>query len=269
MTVGASADLTTLTRSIRMVPTPTHPPCLSPSRCARPGALAAIALAVTLPIASCGDSAPNAPSANRGVPPSKDTSEHDHGHSGDHDHDHSDDAPNAPETPTSPDGPAPAAAEGPVLPKGLMLSRRPIGAVGVATARVGIRPGEPISVIGRIGGSKSPVVSNRAVFMIVDPEMKCCLETSDEDHCPRPWDYCCADRSQLAAATATIEICGRDGKPLPLSLEAEGTLKPLTLVAVTGVLESPDASGSFVIRARGIYIMPNDPLSERISAFRK
>ncbi len=141
--------------------------------------------------------------------------------------------------------------------------------MGVATARVGVRPGEPISVIGRIGGTRSPIVSNRAVFTLVDPAMKCCLETSDEDHCPRPWDYCCSDRTELAAAMATIEICGPDGKPLALSLEHEGTLTPLTLIAVNGVLETPDASGSFVIRAKGIYLMPDDPLAERIKKLKQ
>jgi hypothetical protein len=67
---------------------------------------------------------------------------------------------------------------------------------------------------------------------------------------------------------ATVEIRGADGKPLALSLEQEGTLKPLTLIAVNGVLEAPDASGSFVIRARGIYLMPDDPLAERIKALK-
>jgi hypothetical protein len=150
-----------------------------------------------------------------------------------------------------------------------MLSRRPMGAVGVATARVGARPGEPVALIGRIGGSRSPIVSNRAVFTIVDPSMKCCLETSDEDHCPRPWDYCCSDRAQLSASTATIEICDASSKPMALSLEKEGTLMPLTLIAVQGVLEAPDASGAFVIRAKGIYLMPDDPLAARIKAFRQ
>lgn len=234
--------------------------------------LAAIALATALPLAlaACGDSSPNAATAPRDGSPSKDTAHHDHADGHDHSHDEGGDAPKSPESPPSPDAAEPAeAAGGAGLPKGLLLARRPLGAVGVATARMGVRPGEPISLIGRIGGSRSPMVSNRAVFTIVDPEMKCCLETSDEDHCPRPWDYCCSDRAKLAAATATIEICGPDGKPLALALEQEGTLKPLTLIAVNGVLETPDASGAFVIRARGIYLMPDDPLAERISAFRK
>lgn len=234
--------------------------------------LAAIALATALPLAlaSCGDSATSTAKQPAGTasPNAKDTAQHDHDH--DPSHDEGGSAPKSPETPGAPDAAEPAdAAGGAGLPKGLLLARRPLGAVGVATARMGVRPGEPISLIGRIGGSRSPMVSNRAVFTIVDPEMKCCLETSDEDHCPRPWDYCCSDRAKLAAATATIEICGADGKPLALALEQEGTLKPLTLIAVNGVLETPDASGAFVIRARGIYLMPDDPLAERISAFRK
>ncbi len=239
---------------------------------ARPLAAIALASALPLALAACGDSSPDAATAPKGSSPSKDTAhrDHDHAHDRDHSHDSGSDAPKPPETPSSPDAAEPAeAAGGAGLPEGLMLSRRPLGAVGVTTARMGVRPGEPISLIGRIGGSRSPIVSNRAVFTIVDPEMKCCLETGDEDHCPRPWDYCCSDRTKLAAAMATIEICGPDGKPLALSLEKDGTLKPLALIAVNGVLETPDASGSFVVRARGIYLMPDDPLAERIGAFRK
>ena len=255
--------------------TPSHRTLPSSRAAAR--ALLAIALTAALPLSlvACGDSAQDTstaakgPESSKGGASSKDTAHDGHDHS--HDHDHGGDG--APASPDAPAAPAPAeagtASSGTGLPAGLLLARRPLGAVGVATARMGVRPGEPISLIGRIGGSRSPMVSNRAVFTIVDPEMKCCLETSDEDHCPRPWDYCCSDRTQLAAAMATIEICGPDGKPLALALEQEGTLKPLTLIAVNGVLEAPDASGSFVIRAKGIYLMPNDPLAERIKAFRQ
>lgn len=252
------------------MPLCTHSP-RSLSSASRPIArpLAACALAAMLPLLliGCGDSPQNSAKAPQGSSSPQGTAHDDHGHS------HDTDGDGAPKSPDAPPSPGPdetaAAAGGSGLPEGLMLSRRPLGAVGVAVARVGVRPGEPISVIGRIGGSRSPVVSNRAVFTIVDPSMKCCLETSDEDHCPRPWDYCCSDRTQLAASTATVEISGPDGKPLALSLEKEGTLMPLTLIAVNGVLEAPDSSGSFVIRAKGIYLMPNDPLAERISAFRK
>jgi len=232
----------------------------------------ALTCALTLLVAGCGES-PSSTSAQEGGASSGSAAgghDHSHDHSGDAAHDHSHDRESAPasrDTSPAPSATEPAAAsDGKGLPEGLMLARRPLGAVGVATARVGVRPGEPISVIGRIGGSRSPIVSNRAVFTLVDPAMKCCLETGDEDHCPRPWDYCCSDRAQLAASMATIEICGPDGKPLAVSLEKEGTLTPLTLIAVNGVLEAPDASGAFVIRAKGIYLMPDDPLAGRIKA---
>ncbi|MBU3728510.1 MAG: hypothetical protein FGM37_04585 [Phycisphaerales bacterium] len=235
----------------------------------------ALTCALTLLVAGCGESS-TTQSAQQGGAPSGSAAGGEgqgHDHSGDGAHDHSHDREGEPAAPdTQPQAPAtePAASTaGDGLPEGLMLARRPLGAVGVATARMGVRPGEPISVIGRIGGSRSPIVSNRAVFTLVDPAMKCCLETGDEDHCPRPWDYCCSDRAQLAASMATIEICGPDGKPLALSLEKEGTLRPLTLIAVNGILEAPDGSGSFVIRARGIYLMPNDPLADRIKALKQ
>ena len=61
---------------------------------------------------------------------------------------------------------------------------------------------------------------------------------------------------------------GEAPKYVQLSLEQEGTLKPLTLVAVQGTLDPSGGPGTLVVRTTGIYVMPDDPLAERIRAFR-
>jgi hypothetical protein len=85
----------------------------------------------------------------------------------------------------------------------------------------------------------------------------------DDDHCPRPWDYCCEPKSEVSAALASIEVVGGDGKPLPIALDASGELKPLMLVAVEGTLQPSDGT-AFVVRADKIYKFPNDPLARHI-----
>lgn len=230
-----------------------------PSACATMVA----AIAATLALQSCGDGTPTqvakAPAPNAPAAPASPSAPAAPASP-------SDSPVPAPDAPSAPAAPAAAAASG--LPEGLLLARKPWGAAGVATARVGAQPGTPIAMIGRIGGTRSPIVTNRAVFTIVDPSLRCCLETGEEDHCPKPWDYCCEDRAKLAAAMATIEVTDASGKPLQLSLEQEGTLKPLTLVAVQGTLDPSGGPGTLVVRATGIYVMPDDPLAERIRAFR-
>ncbi|MDA0214262.1 MAG: hypothetical protein O2875_02740 [Planctomycetota bacterium] len=149
------------------------------------------------------------------------------------------------------------------LPANLIVTEQPAGAVGVVEARTAGKIGERVAVIGRIGGSRAPFVSNRAIFTIVDQTMKSCAETGEEDHCPRPWDYCCEDKKELAKSMASIEISDANGKPLELSLESEGTLKPLMLIAVEGTLQSTDG-GSFLVRAERIYKVANDPLASKI-----
>ncbi len=148
------------------------------------------------------------------------------------------------------------------LPANLLVNDQPAGAVGVIEARTAAKTGDRVAVIGRIGGMRSPFVSNRASFTIVDQSMKSCIET-DDDQCPRPWDYCCEDKKQLAKSMASIEISDANGKPLELTLETEGTFKPLMLIAVEGTLESTEG-GSFVVRAEHIYKVANDPLASKI-----
>lgn len=149
------------------------------------------------------------------------------------------------------------------LPSNLLVTEQPAGAVGVIEARTAAKAGDRVAVIGRIGGSRAPFVSNRAIFTIVDQSMNSCIEMGDDGHCPRPWDYCCEDKKKLAKSIASIEISDANGKPLGIALESEGTFKPLMLIAVEGTLQSTEG-GSFVVRADHVYIVANDPLSLKI-----
>ena len=149
------------------------------------------------------------------------------------------------------------------LPANLLVTEQPAGAIGVIEARIAAKTGDRVAVIGRIGGSRAPFVSSRAIFTIVDQSMKSCLETDEEEHCPRPWDYCCEEKKELAKSMASIEISDANGKPLALALESEGTFKPLMLIAVEGTLQSTEG-GSFVVRAEHVYKVPNDPLASKI-----
>lgn len=163
--------------------------------------------------------------------------------------------------PTQPKNAANAATS--ALPKDLFITQEPAGALGVLKVRQSAKAGDHVTMIGRIGGSENPFVSNRAVFTMVDASLKSCLEMGDAAHCPTPADYCCEDSSQLAKAMASVAITDKSGKPLVISLAADGSLKPLMWIAVEGTLQPTDG-GAFIVNAEHIYKMPNDPLASKL-----
>jgi hypothetical protein len=61
------------------------------------------------------------------------------------------------------------------LPKDLFVTQEPAGAAGVLKVRQSAKAGDHVAMIGRIGGSEKPFVSNRAVFTMVDSSVKTCL----------------------------------------------------------------------------------------------
>jgi hypothetical protein len=148
------------------------------------------------------------------------------------------------------------------LPKDLFITQEPAGALGVLKVRQSAKAGDHVTMIGRIGGSENPFVSNRAVFTMVDASVKTCLEMGDA-HCPTPADYCCEDSTELAKSMASVNITDKSGKPLAISLAADGSLKPLMWIAVEGTLQPTDG-GAFIVNADHIYKMPNDPLASKL-----
>ena len=148
------------------------------------------------------------------------------------------------------------------LPKDLFITQEPAGALGVLKVRQSAKAGDHVTMIGRIGGSENPFVSNRAVFTMVDASVKTCLEMGDAN-CPTPADYCCEDSTELAKSMASVNITDKSGKPLTISLAADGSLKPLMWIAVEGTLQPTDG-GAFIVNADHIYKMPNDPLASKL-----
>ena len=139
------------------------------------------------------------------------------------------------------------------LPAGLVV-RGPAKGTDVAAAKGTARQGETITVVGRIGGSEEPFVADRAVFTIVDHALKSCADGGEPDHCKTPWDYCCEDRAKMRAGTATVEIAGADGRPLPVNVRGQSGLEPLATVAVTGKVVERNDAGVLVIRATRIEV---------------
>ena len=77
----------------------------------------------------------------------------------------------------------PIAATPALNPAQFVATTEPPDARDVIAARTDIKDGEPVVLVGRIGGSKAPVSEERAMFTIVDLSLKSC----DAD--PNCWDF--------------------------------------------------------------------------------
>jgi hypothetical protein len=135
-----------------------------------------------------------------------------------------------------------------------LLSEEPAGAKGVKEVREGTKDGDEVVVVGRIGGDAKPWVEGRAAFWIVDPSLKSCKETED-DNCPTPWDYCCTPKSDLVKVMATVKVV--DGKGQTVAVDARQLLglKELQTVVVHGRAKRDD-KGNLTILADGLFVRP-------------
>lgn len=144
----------------------------------------------------------------------------------------------------------PAAA----LPADLILKEPPDGALDVTAAKQLAQPGESVVMRGRIGGRVEPFVENRAVFQLVDLSVPTCADNSG-DGCKTPWDYCCEPKDQITAKSATIQITGADGKPLPVSVKGQEGLSPMAKVVVRGKVSAKPNDAVLIVDADGIYVI--------------
>ena len=148
---------------------------------------------------------------------------------------------------------APAPEPSPDSPlAGYVLKAEPEGeaALNVLDARKDIQDGDDVVLVGRVGGSVSPIVEGRAMFTIADKSFKPCNEIGD-DSCPTPWDYCCTE--DVNKGLATIKIASEDGKTMAADVREGLGLKELQTVVVKGKAKR-DEAGNLTILATGVYV---------------
>jgi hypothetical protein len=136
-----------------------------------------------------------------------------------------------------------------------LLAEEPAGARGVIDARKEVKDGDDVVVVGRIGGDVKPWVEGRAAFWIVDPSLKSCKETED-DNCPTPWDYCCTPKEDLLKLMATVNIVDEKGDTVRADARELLGLKELQTVVVRGRAKR-DEQGNLTVLAAGVYVRPD------------
>lgn len=151
------------------------------------------------------------------------------------------------ESVTSPTVSAPSAALSAVL------AASPAGEPKVIhLIRTTAKPGDEITISGKIMGNEKPFVEGRAAFILGDPEVLTACNEDPADKCSTPWDACCDSPEDKKRGIATIQIVGADGRVLKEPVEGVGGLTNLATVTVTGKVAEGSSVDALIINAQAI-----------------
>lgn len=125
-------------------------------------------------------------------------------------------------------------------------------AKAITEARSSAKPGDSITLSGKIMGSVEPFVKGRAAFILADPAVLTACNEHPDDHCSTPWDNCCDSKEDKKRATATIQIVDADGRVLKESVEGVGGLEKLAAITVTGQVAESSSPEMLIVNATAI-----------------
>lgn len=135
-----------------------------------------------------------------------------------------------------------------------VLAAAPAGdAKAIAAVRASAKPGDEVTLTGRIMGSASPFVAGRAAFILADPAILTACNDKPGDECDTPWDSCCNTPEEKKKGIATIQIVGADGRVLKESLEGTGGLAKLATLTVTGKVAAASTADVLIVNATAIH----------------
>jgi hypothetical protein len=132
-----------------------------------------------------------------------------------------------------------------------VLADEPDGAIGVIEARKTAANGEPVIVVGRIGGAKDPWIEGRAAFMLLDASMVIVADGTESNDGEICMDECCA--TERTGSTTLVKIIDEGGKVLGVDARQLLGVQADDMVVVSG-MASKDEVGNFVVLASGVHI---------------
>jgi hypothetical protein len=138
-----------------------------------------------------------------------------------------------------------------------VLSAAPAGdAREIHVVRTTAKPGDEITISGKIMGNAKPFVDGRAAFTVADPSIITPCNENPDDACDTPWDACCDTKEQKLVGLASVQVLGSDGRVLKEGLEGVDGLANLSNVTVTGKVADGSSPDSLVVNATAIRVNP-------------
>ena len=137
------------------------------------------------------------------------------------------------------------------FPAGLMLTAAPSGAQPLSAVKPAAKVGDVVTFEGQLAGQKQIFVDGAATMLVGDRTLEVC---APDEGCPKPWDCCCTPIDTRRELSATVQVVGDDGKPLPVTMRGLGSLEEMKRVVVTGTVSQKNDGGVMVVDASGIYV---------------
>lgn len=132
-----------------------------------------------------------------------------------------------------------------------LLADEPDDAIGVIEARDTVEDGQPIVIVGRIGGAANPWIEGRAAFTLLDASMALVADGADNEEGEICLDDCCAE--ERGKCTTLVKIVGSDGKLVAAdSRKLLGVTEEDTVV-IQGTA-SKDESGNFTVLGQRVFV---------------
>jgi hypothetical protein len=154
--------------------------------------------------------------------------------------------------------PQTAAEVSPSAPSPALAAVLAASATGEATSIAAIRstakPGDTITISGKIMGSAKPFVDGRAAFILGDPAVLTPCNENPDDQCTTPWDNCCDSKEDKKRGTATIQIIDAEGRVLKESIQGVGGLQNLADVTVTGKVAEGSSADLLIVNASAVGV---------------
>lgn len=136
-----------------------------------------------------------------------------------------------------------------------VLAASPGGEPKAITAiRATVKPGDDITVSGRILGNAKPFVAGRAAFILGDPAVLQACNENPDDACDSPWDTCCETPEDKKRATATIQIVDASGRVLKEPIEGVAGIQNLATVTVSGKVAEGSSADLLIVNATAIQV---------------
>lgn len=134
----------------------------------------------------------------------------------------------------------------PAPPESFWSEQVPARPRGVTEGLARAADGEAVA----LRGTLQDFVEGLAAFTLVEEALDHCDEMGEDDHCPTPWDYCCADPDALRAGTVAVELRDDSGMPGVWRVQGFHGLDRLSEVFVEGVLERDGAGNPLIVASR-------------------
>ena len=118
--------------------------------------------------------------------------------------------------------------------------------------RTTAKPGDEITINGKIMGNANPFVEGRSVFILGDKAVLTACNDIEGDECETPWDNCCDSKEDKKRGIATVQVVGADGRVLKEPIEGINGLAKLADVTVTGTVAEGSSADLLIINAKAI-----------------